>query len=152
MQTAQTQLENKSLTTTCVGSTLALPSSVHPSPPPLVATLVICFITRVRNLLTLPRATHKEGCNTSWPRGVCAPPAPSLSLSLLPFPFAHSLIPFVKCFLRYYYVCLPICRLGLAHKLPARHRLTVHKSAASTIRCATPHATCRPLHLFVCDR
>lgn len=132
MQTAQTQLENKSLTTTFVGSTLPLPpSSLHP-PPPLSATLVICFITRVRNLLTLLRATHTKRVATPVGQGVCAhpPPLPSLSLSTLPLPFARLLIPFVKCFLRYYYVCLPICRLGLAHKLPARHRLAVHKSAS----------------------
>lgn len=102
-------------------------------PPPLAATLVICFITRVRNLLTLPRATHTQRVATPVGQGVRAhPPPPSPSLAMVyPFPFVRLLIPFVKCFLRYYYyVCLPICRLGLAHKLPARHRLAVHKSTS----------------------
>lgn len=80
-----------------------------------------------------PRDTHTQRVATPVGQGVCAhPPPPSPSLAMVyPFPFARLLIPFVKCFLRYYYyVCLPICRLGLAHKLPARHRLAVHKSAS----------------------
>lgn len=135
MQTAQTQLENKSLTTTFVGSTL--PPSPHlpcsPSPSLSCYSCHLLYNSCQKPLDSAPRDTHTQRVATPVGQGVCAhPPPPSPSLAMVyPFPFVRLLIPFVKCFLRYYYyVCLPICRLGLAHKLPARHRLAVHKSAS----------------------
>lgn len=118
-----------------------LTTPLHP-PPPLAATLVICFITRVRNLLTLLRATHTlRGLQHQLAKGCVRKPllplpplpwfTPTLSFacwSLLWSVFFVIIIMFVCPFVALDW--RTNCQLGIAWQFI--------NPPASTIRCATP--------------
>lgn len=80
---------------------------LSPSPSLSCYSCHLLYNSCQKPLDSAPRDTHSEGCNTSWPRGVCANPS-SLSLPChgLPLPFRSLADPFCEVFSSLLLLCL----------------------------------------------